>query len=85
LRVSCNAGDGAVLVCKHVLRRYPNTGNTVLLKDLLQRSVLTPLVMILVIQSTITMAAYGIPVVTAVIAADMDIAPALIGGLVSVI
>lgn len=55
------------------------------MKDLLQRSVLTPLVMILVIQSTITMAAYGIPVVTAVIAADMDIAPALIGGLVSVI
>ncbi len=55
------------------------------MKDLMQRSVMTPLVMILVIQSTITMAAYGIPVVTAVIAADMNIAPALIGGLVSVI
>ena len=40
------------------------------MKDLLQRSVLIPLVMILMIQSIITMAAYGIPVVTAVVAAD---------------
>ncbi len=55
------------------------------MKDLLQRSVLIPLVMILMIQSIITMAAYGIPVVTAVVAADLGIAPTLVGGLVSVI
>jgi MFS family permease len=54
-------------------------------QDLLQRRVMVPLIMILVIQSIITMAAYGIPVVTAEIAADIALAPTLVGGLVSVI
>lgn len=85
MKASCNAGDSAVTACEQASQGYPNAENVIFLNNLLQRSVLTPLVMILVIQSIITMAAYGIPVVTAVVAADLNVAPGLIGGLVSVI
>jgi predicted MFS family arabinose efflux permease len=53
--------------------------------DLLKRTVLAPLILILASQTVITMSSYALPVIAPLAAKDMGLAPASIGGLMTVI
>jgi len=55
------------------------------MRELLQARVMTPLLVILAIQSILTMASYAIPVVTSAAAADFGLAPGAVGGAVSIV
>ncbi len=55
------------------------------MRDLLQPRVMTPLLVILAIQSIITMGSYAIPVVASAAAADFDLPASAVGGAVSII
>lgn len=55
------------------------------MRELLQARVLTPLLVILAIQSILTMASYAIPVVASAAAADFGVEASAVGGAVSVI
>jgi predicted MFS family arabinose efflux permease len=53
--------------------------------DLLQRKVLAPLILILATQTVITMSSYALPVIAPLAAKDIGLAPASIGGLMTVV
>lgn len=55
------------------------------MRELFQARVLTPLLVILTIQSILTMASYAIPVVASAAAADFGVEASAVGGAVSVI
>ena len=55
------------------------------MRDLLQRQVLTPLLVILGIQSILTMASYAVPVIASAAASEFGFAPSAAGAAVSII
>ncbi|MDD9902269.1 MAG: MFS transporter [Rhodospirillaceae bacterium] len=55
------------------------------MQDLLQRQVMTPLLVILAIQSVLTMGSYAIPVVASAAAEDFGISASAVGGAVSIV
>jgi MFS family permease len=55
------------------------------MRDLFQWPVMTPLIVIVVIQSILTMASYSIPVVASAAAVDIGLPPSAVGGAVSIL
>ena len=55
------------------------------MRDLLQRQVMTPLLVILGIQSVLTLGSYAIPVIASAAAADFGISVSAVGGAVSIV
>lgn len=55
------------------------------MRDLLQRQVMTPLLVILTIQSVLTLGSYSIPVIASAAAADFGISASAVGGAVSIV
>lgn len=55
------------------------------MRDLLQRQVMTPLLVILTIQSILTLGSYSIPVIASAAAADFGISASAVGGAVSIV
>ncbi|MBI10690.1 MAG: hypothetical protein CMM55_14325 [Rhodospirillaceae bacterium] len=55
------------------------------MRDLLQRQVITPLLVILTIQSILTLGSYSIPVIASAAAADFGISASAVGGAVSIV
>lgn len=55
------------------------------MRDLLRAQVMTPLLVILAMQSVLTMGSYAIPVVASAAAADFDLPASAVGGAVSII
>jgi len=55
------------------------------MRDLLQRQVMTPLLVILTIQSVLTLGCYSIPVIASTAAADFGISASAVGGAVSIV
>ncbi|NKB58181.1 MAG: MFS transporter [Alphaproteobacteria bacterium] len=55
------------------------------MRDLFQARVMTPLIVIIVIQSVLTMASYAIPVIAPVAAIDLGMAPSAVGAAVSIV
>ena len=55
------------------------------MRDLFQRQVMTPLLVILIIQSILTLGSYSIPVIASAAAADFGISASAVGGAVSIV
>ena len=55
------------------------------MRDLLQRQVMTPLLVILTIQSVLTLGSYSIPVIASAAAVDFGISASAVGGAVSIV
>ncbi len=55
------------------------------MRDLFQRQVMTPLLVILIIQSILTLGSYSIPVIASAAAADFGISASALGGAVSIV
>ena len=55
------------------------------MRELFQRQVMTPLLVILVAQSILTMGSYTIPVIASAAAADFGIPASAVGGAVSIV